>query len=95
VRAHILVCFRALALWRTLEQWMQSKGLGTCARQLIKQIAEIKSIDVLVCVRRAGLETELRLRVVTTPDPATSQLLAHLSLCLSPQRNPGNQQCSA
>ena len=82
VRAHILVCFLALALWRSLEQWMQSKGLGTCARQLIKQIAEIKSVDVVVPVRRAGLETELRLRVVTTPDPATAQLLAHLDLRL-------------
>ena len=29
VQAHILVCFLALALWRTLEQWMQAKGLGT------------------------------------------------------------------
>ena len=82
VRAHILVCFLALALWRTLEQWMQSKGLGTCARQLIKQIAEIKSVDVVVPVRRADMETELRLRVVTTPNPATAQLLAHLDLRL-------------
>ena len=59
-----------------------SKGLGTCARQLIKQIAGIKSVDVVVPVRRAHIETELRLRVVTTPDPATSQLLAHLGLRL-------------
>jgi hypothetical protein len=28
VQAHLLVCFLALALWRTLEQWMQSEGLG-------------------------------------------------------------------
>ncbi len=82
VQAHILVCFLALALWRTLEQWMQSKGLGTCARQLIKQIAEIKSVDVVVPVRRAEITTELRLRVVTTPDPATAQSLAHLGLRL-------------
>jgi hypothetical protein len=77
VRAHILVCFLALAPGRSLEQWMQSKGLGTCARQLIKQIAEIKSVDVVVPVRRAGIETELRLRMVTT-----AQLLAHLDLRL-------------
>ena len=38
VRAHILVCFLVLALWRTLEQWMQSRGLGTCARQLVKEM---------------------------------------------------------
>lgn len=82
VQAHILVCFLALALWRTLEQWMQSKGLGTCARQLIKEMAGIKSVDVIVPVRRAGALAELRLRVVTTPEPATAQLLAHLGLRL-------------
>ena len=61
---------------------MQSKGLGSCARQLVKQIAGIKSVDVIVPVHRAGLATELRLRVVTTPEPATAQLLAHLGLHL-------------
>jgi len=29
VEAHILVCFLALAMWRTLEMWMRGKGLGT------------------------------------------------------------------
>ena len=82
VQAHILVCFLALALWRTLEQWMQQKGLGSCARQLVKQIAGIKSVDVVVPVRRAGVATELRLRVVTTPEPVTAQLLTHLGLRL-------------
>jgi len=82
VHAHILVCFLALTLWRTLEQWMQSIGLGTCARQLIRQIAEIKSVDVVVPVRRSEITTELRLRVVTTPAPATAQLLAHFGLRL-------------
>lgn len=82
VQAHILVCFLALALWRTLEQWMHSKGLGTCARQLVKEMAGIKSVDIVVPVRRAQIETELRLRVVTTPEPAAAQLLAHLGLRL-------------
>lgn len=82
VQAHILVCFLALALWRTLEQWMQSKGLGTCARQLLKEMAGIKSVDVIVPVKRAGVNTQLRLRVVTTPEPAAAQLLAHLGLRL-------------
>jgi transposase len=82
VQAHILVCFLALALWRTLEQWMHSKGLGTCARQLVKEVAAIKSVDVIVPVRRGERVTELRLRVVTTPEPACAQLLAHLALRL-------------
>jgi hypothetical protein len=82
VQAHILVCFLALALWRTLEQWMHTKGLGTCARQLIKSLAGIKSMDVLLPVKRGETTTELRLRVVATPEPATAQLLAHLGLRL-------------
>ena len=82
VPAHILVCFLALALWRTLEQWMQTKGLGTCARQLVKQLAGIKSADVVLPIKRTRVLTELRLRVVTTPEHATAQLLAHLGLRL-------------
>lgn len=82
VQAHILVCFLALALWRTLEQWMQAKGLGGCARQLIKEMAGIKSVDVIVPIERDAVRTELRLRVVTTPEPAAAQLLAHLGLSL-------------
>jgi hypothetical protein len=82
VAAHILVCFLALALWRTLEQWMAAQGLGSCARQLLKQVAGIKSLDVILPVKRGELVGELRLRTVATPEPATAQLLAHLGLRL-------------
>jgi len=82
VGAHLLVCFLALALWRTLEQWMQGKGLGSCARQLIKQVASIKSVDVVLPVKRGAVQTELRLRIISTPEPATAQLLALLGLRL-------------
>ena len=50
VEAHILVCFLSLTLWRTLEMWMRGKQLGNCARQLIKEVATIRSLDVV----RAG-----------------------------------------
>jgi transposase len=80
VEAHILVCFLALALWRTLEQWMAARGLGTCARKLIDSVATIKSMDVILPVERAGQHTDLRLRVVAKPDKQTAQLLAHLGL---------------
>lgn len=82
VQAHILVCFLSLALWRSLEQWMHARGLGTCARQLVKQLSTIKSMDVVLPVRRTAVTTQLRLRVVATPEPATAQLLAHLGLRL-------------
>jgi hypothetical protein len=79
VQAHILVCFLALALWRTLEQWMASKGLGTCARQLLKELEELHSMDV-VLPTDSGVE--LRLRVVAQPEKELAQLLAHLGLAL-------------
>jgi transposase len=80
VAAHILVCFLALALWRSLEMWMQAKGLGTCARQLIAEIATIRSLDVVVPVRTAAGVHELRLRTVAKPEPMVVQLLQHLGL---------------
>jgi hypothetical protein len=38
---------------------MQAKGLGTCARQLVKEVATIKSVDVILPVLRGGTRTEL------------------------------------
>lgn len=80
VEAHILICFLALALWRSLEQWMSSKGLGTCARQLIASMATIKSMDVILPIERAGEHMELRLRTVAKPDKEIAQLLVRLGL---------------
>lgn len=85
VDAHILVCFLALALWRTLEQWMNAKGLGACARKLIYAIASIKSMDVILPVERDAQRLDLRLRVVAKPEKDTALLLAHLGLQLPRQ----------
>jgi hypothetical protein len=41
-----------LARPRTVEQ---AKGLGTCARQLVRKVVTIKSVDVIVPVKRAGM----------------------------------------
>lgn len=84
VEAHILVCFLTLALWRTLEQWMRGKGLGTCARQLLKEVATVHSLDVVLPVRGGETEeaTDLRLRVVAKPDRPVAELLHHLGLDL-------------
>lgn len=82
VEAHILVCFLSLALWRTLEMWMRGKGLGDCARQLIQQVATVRSMDVVLPVKPTeGQEThEVRLRVVSRPDRAVAELLVRLGL---------------
>ena len=77
VEAHILVCFLTLAMWRSLELWMKSKGLGDCCRQLIKEVSTIRSLDVVLPVKDG---TQLRLRTVAKPDKPVAELLAHLGL---------------
>jgi transposase len=85
VAAHILVCFLSLALWRVLEQWMSGKGLGTCARQLVGEIATIRSLDVILPVRTAEGVNELRLRTVVRPERLVAELLQRLGLTLPEQ----------
>ncbi len=82
VQAHILVCFLSLALWRTLEMWMHGKGLGNCARQLLKEVATLRCMDVVLPVKPSqSQETrELRLRVVARPDRPLAELLVRLGL---------------
>lgn len=82
VEAHILVCFLTLAMWRTLELWMRGQGLGNCARQLIKEVATVRSMDVVLPVQERDSEQtrELRLRVVARPDRPVAELLARLGL---------------
>lgn len=84
VEAHILVCFLSLALWRTLEMWMHGKGLGDCARELLKQIATVRSMDVVLPVKEPATQQihQLRLRVVGRPDRPVAELLIRLGLDL-------------
>jgi len=79
VEAHILICFLALALWRTLEMWMRSKGLGNCARQLLLEVSTVRSMDLILPVKNRG---QLRMRLVARPDKPVAELLAHLGLAL-------------
>jgi len=84
VEAHILVCFLSLSLWRTLEMWMRGKTLGNCARQLIKEVATIRSMDVVLPVKEADTQQtrDLRLRIVARPDRPVAELLVRLGLDL-------------
>jgi transposase len=81
VKAHILVCFLAYVLWKTLAQWMRRAGLGDAPRTLVDELAKIKSGDVVLpAARRDGAARTIRLRCVTEPDPAQKVLLARLGL---------------
>jgi transposase len=83
VKAHILVCFLAYALWKTLAGWMQKAGMGDAPRTLLYDLAKIKSGDVILPAKtRDGIEKNIRLRQVTEPDAAQAVLLRRLGLTL-------------
>ena len=80
-QAHILVCFLALAMWRTLQQWMKASGLGTAPRKLIEEMREVKSLAVLLPAK----DKTIRLRVVSTPPKKLKILLQKMKI-LMPNR---------
>lgn len=79
VQAHILTCFLALAMRRTLSLWMKESGLGTAPDKLINEMKEIRSLDVVMTSHE---EREIRLRLVGTPEPRARDLLHALRLRL-------------
>jgi transposase len=84
VRAHILVCFLAYVMWKTLAGWMRGAGLGDAPRTLIEEMAKLKSGDVSLRARSpaGGRERQITLRCVTEPDQAQKVLLQRLGLTL-------------
>jgi len=87
VKGHILVCFLAYAMWKTLAQWMRGGGLGDAPRTVLEEFARIKSGDVVLATRTADGRpgATVRLRCVTAPDEGQKVLLSRLGLTL-PQR---------
>ncbi len=83
VKAHILVCFLAYAMWQTLAGWMRGAGLGDAPRTLLYDLAKIKSGDIeLPAETRESVPKTIRLRHVTEPDAAQQVLLHRLGLKL-------------
>jgi transposase len=79
VQAHILVCFLAFVLWKSLEMWQQRAGLGNSPRTILEELARIQSHDVVLPTAAHG---QIRLRCVTQPDPAQAALLDRLGIVL-------------
>jgi len=79
VQAHILVCFLAFVLWKSLEMWQQRAGLGNSPRTVLEELARIQSHDVILPTTTHG---ELRLRCITRPDLAQAALLDRLGIVL-------------
>jgi hypothetical protein len=84
VRAHILVCFLAYVLWKTLGQMCKAAGLGDEPRKVIDELSMIKMVDVLLPTRSG---VTLRRRCISRPTKAQAVLLDRLRLTL-PQTVP-------
>jgi transposase len=79
VQAHILVCFLAFVLWKSLEMWQERAGLGNSPRTVLEELARIQSHDVVLPTANHG---QIRLRCVTQPDAAQAALLDRLGIVL-------------
>jgi hypothetical protein len=51
VEAHVLVCFLAFVLWKTLAQWCKTAGLGDEPRKVLDEIAQVALVDVVLPTR--------------------------------------------
>lgn len=79
VLAHILVCFLAYVLWKTLGQLCRQAGLGDEPRRVLTELAEIRLVDVVLPTRNG---IEIRQRCVTRPTDHQQILLDQLQLRL-------------
>lgn len=84
VQAHILVCFLAYVLWKTLEQWQVRAGLGNSPRTILDEVGRIQSTDVVLPLAEDP-SREIRIRCVIRPERAQAMLLDRLGLRL-PER---------
>jgi hypothetical protein len=77
VQAHILVCFLAYLLWKTLGQWCKRAGLGDEPRKIFTELEQISLVDV-VLPTRTGIS--IRKRCVSRPADHQAILLQRLGL---------------
>jgi hypothetical protein len=79
VQAHILVCFLAFVLWKSLEMWQERAGLGNSPRTILGELARIHAHDVVLPTTTHG---RIRLRCITQPDSDQAALLDRLGIVL-------------
>jgi len=79
VLAHILVCFLAYVLWKTLGQLCRRGGLGDEPRRVFEELSNIRVVDV-VLPTHTGIE--ITKRCITRPTDHQEILLQRLGLHL-------------
>lgn len=82
VLAHILVCFLAYVLWKTLYQMTRSAGLGDEPRRIFDELGTISLVDVILPTRQG---VEIRRRCVRKPTEHQAILLSRLGLTIPSQ----------
>jgi transposase len=79
VHAHILVCFLAYVLWKTLGQLCSQAGLGDEPRKVLDEIKTIMMVDIVIPTNRG---TIIRKRCIGKPEKHQAILLQKLKLTL-------------
>jgi transposase len=82
VQAHILVCFLAYVLSKTLGQNCKRAGLGSEPRKVLDEIAQVKAVDVALPTKQG---TVIRKRCIAQPTKPQAILLQMLGLHLPQQ----------
>ena len=77
VLAHILVCFLAYVLWKTLAQLSRRAGLGDEPRRFFDELAGLRQVEVVLPTSDG---VEIRRRCVTRPNDHQAILLQRLDL---------------
>ena len=79
VEAHILVCFLAYVLWKTLAQLCQRAELAEEPRKVFQELADLTLVDVVLPARNG---VTIRKRCISRPTQHQAILLQHLNLQL-------------
>jgi transposase len=79
VQAHILVCFLAYVLWKTLAASCREAGLGDEPRQIFEALSELAMVDVVLPAKSGPA---IRKRCLSQPTEHQQILLQRLGLRL-------------
>lgn len=88
-KAHLLVCFLAFVLWKTLGRICSEAGLGDEPRRVLDEVAQIMLVDVAVDTTNG---ITIRKRCVAQPTKQQAILLNHLKLQLPAHFGISNMQ---
>jgi transposase len=79
VQAHVLICFMAYVLWKTLGQMCKSSHLGDEPRKVLDEIAQVQTVEIILPTRCGQV---IRKRCVGRPTEHQAILLHKLGLSL-------------